>query len=73
MSEARTKAGITDLIIHDFRRTAARRIYFAKDLYAAQVFLGHRDLKTNQDYIGLGQKDLGPVINRRSQRAGRRG
>jgi hypothetical protein len=35
MSEAWTAAGISNLIIHDFRRTAARRIDFAKDLYAA--------------------------------------
>jgi integrase len=75
MSEAWTAAGISNLIIHDFRRTAARRIYFAKDLYAAQVFLGHRDSKTTHDYIGLGPKDLGQAISRRSERkrAGGRG
>jgi hypothetical protein len=49
--------------------------YFAKDLYAAQVFLGHRDSKTTHDYIGLGPKDLGQAISRRSERkrAGGRG
>jgi integrase len=69
MCEAWTNAGITNLIVHDFRRTAARRIYFAADhsLHAAQVFLGHSDLDTTEDYIGLGPHHLGEVIEARSR------
>ncbi|UVO30339.1 tyrosine-type recombinase/integrase [Bradyrhizobium arachidis] len=58
MKEAWTKAKIKNLIIHDFRRTAARRVYLEKDIYAAKVFLGHRDIETTADYISLGPLEL---------------
>jgi integrase len=62
MKEACIKAGIADLIVHDLRR---RRKYLEKDIYAAQLFLGHRDIKTTQDYIGLTDVDLSREIRNR--------
>jgi integrase len=67
MKEAWTAAGITNLIVHDFRRTAARRKYFEKDIYAAQIFLGHQDIKTTADYIGLNPVELGRALRNRGR------
>ncbi|MFB6418581.1 site-specific integrase [Bradyrhizobium tunisiense] len=64
MKKAWTEAGM-DLIVHDFRRTAARRKYFDKDIYAAQIFLGHRDIKTTVDYIGLDAVAMGRALRAR--------
>jgi integrase len=67
MKEAWIAAGIADLIVHDFRRTAARRKYLEKDIYAAQIFLGHRDLETTADYIGLTAVKLGRALRNRGR------
>lgn len=61
MKEMLKEAGIENFIVHDLRRTAARRVYMDKDLHAARVFLGHRDLETTADYIGLLPSEIDDV------------
>lgn len=69
MSEAWTKAKIKNLIVHDFRRTAARRKWSEKDIYAAQLLLGHRELQTTANYIGLTAAEMGQALRAMSGRA----
>lgn len=52
------EAGIKDLVAHDLRRTAGRRMWIAKDILAARILLGHSDIKTTVDYIGAEPGDL---------------
>jgi integrase len=64
MKEAFETADIKKFIVHDLRRTAARREYLRKDIYAAMVFLGHLNIDTTADYIGLGPKELAEARRR---------
>lgn len=66
LKKACAAAEIEDFIAHDLRRTAARRMWKEKDIHAAQVLLGHRDIQTTIDYIGLTPADLGQVLARRA-------
>ncbi|MDA9515465.1 hypothetical protein XI04_20725 [Bradyrhizobium sp. CCBAU 11430] len=71
-AKARNDAGIDqDLILHDVRRTAARRVFEESGIDEAQLFLGHRDRKTTMNYLGLEQKDIVPALLRASARAAR--
>jgi integrase len=71
MKEAFETADIKKFIVHDLRRTAARREYLRKDICAAMVFLGHLNIDTTADYIGLGPKELAEARRRAYEAAAR--
>lgn len=60
-------AGLSDLILHDLRRTAARRIFFEGGIELAQAFLGHRDRQTTEDYLCLTPADTKAAIRHRAK------
>jgi integrase len=70
MSAVYKKAGIKNLTVHDLRRTAGRREYLRKDIYAAMVFLGHLSIDTTADYIGLGPAELAEARRRGQESRG---
>lgn len=59
-------AGLSDFILHDLRRTAARRIFFSDGIEMAQAFLGHTDGKTTEDYLSLTAEDAKAAIRHRA-------
>ncbi|MDE5444406.1 tyrosine-type recombinase/integrase [Bradyrhizobium sp. CSA207] len=69
--EACGAAGVQDMLFHDLRRTAGRRIYDEEgsDIEAARALLGHVDIKTTQDYLGVTGTAINPHLRRRSARA----
>ncbi|WGD51463.1 tyrosine-type recombinase/integrase [Bradyrhizobium sp. CB1650] len=69
--EACDAAGVQDMVFHDLRRTAGRRIYDEEgsDIEAARALLGHVNIKTTQDYLGVTGTAINPHLRRRSARA----
>lgn len=59
-------AGLSDFVLHDLRRTAARRIFFEAGIEMAQAFLGHKDRKTTEDYLSLTAEDVKAAIRHRT-------
>lgn len=64
------KIEIVDLNVHDFRRTAGRRIYDEEgsDIEAARALLGHSDIKQTQNYLGVTGTAINSHLRRRSAR-----
>lgn len=62
---------IDDLVVHDLRRTAGRRVYDEEgsDIEAARAFLGHVDIETTKRYLGVKGTSINKHLRRRSARA----
>jgi integrase len=69
--KARKAALIDDLVVHDLRRTAGRRVYDEEgsDIEAARAFLGHVDVETTKRYLGVTGTSINKHLRRRSARA----
>jgi integrase len=67
-TDACEQAGVPDMIVHDLRRTAARRVYDECGIEAARVFLGHTDVRQTQDYLGVKTTEINPALLKRSAR-----
>jgi len=71
-AHAVTSSGLSDLVLHDLRRTAARRIWWDEGLEVAQAFLGHRDRSTTLEYLALEEADLKAATRHRAKQQERR-
>jgi integrase len=68
--KALREAGITDLRIHDLRRTAASRLLnLDVHLVAIQEILGHRSCDTTRRYASLDPKHLKSAMDRLCEKA----
>ena len=68
LAQAVKDAGLSNTILHDMRRTAARRIWWEAGLEVAAAFLGHTDVATTLAYLGLTESDTKAAIVHRSKR-----
>lgn len=67
-TDACEQAGVPDMIVHDLRRTAARRVYDECGIEAARVLLGHTDVRQTQDYLGVKSTEINQALLKRSAR-----
>ena len=68
---ARTKAGLSDVRVHDLRHSfASLLINSGRSLYEVQKLLGHTQIKTTQRYAHLAPETLLAASNAATQAVG---